>query len=76
MIGVASPLLTRRIESFQIGVAYEFDNEFAIVYPELSFSFGDAISLVLSGIANKGDAAGTFMGQIKDKILVKLEYSF
>ena len=64
------------IESFQIGVAYEFDNEFVIVYPELSFSFGDAISLVLSGIATKGDAEGTFMGQIKDKILVKLKYSF
>ena len=66
----------RDIHTLQLGVAYETENKIFIVFPEVNLSLADATSLVLGGIFVKGDTAGTFMSQIKDKIFLKLEYSF
>ena len=66
----------RDIHTLQFGMAYETGNEIFIIYPEVTFSLADAVSLVLSGIFVEGDVAGTFMSQLKDRIFVKLEYSF
>ena len=66
----------RDIHTLQLGVTYETENKIFIVFPEVSLSLADATSLVIGGIFVKGDTAGTFMSQMKDKIFLKLEYSF
>lgn len=43
---------------------------------EVTLSLADAISLVLTGVFVEDDVAGTLMSQMKDRILVRLEYCF
>ena len=64
------------IHTLLLGVAYETENKIFIVFPEVSLSLADAASLVIGGIFVKGDVAGTFMSQMKDRIFLKIEYSF
>ena len=66
----------RDIHTLQLGMAYEIENEILIIFPEVTVSFSDATSLVLSGAFVKGDVAGTIMSQMKDRVFIKLEYSF
>lgn len=66
----------RDIHTLQFGMAYETNNEIFIVYPEVTFSLADAASLVLSAILIEGDLEGTFLSQMKDRIFLKVEYSF
>ena len=66
----------RDIHTLQLGMAYEIENKILIVFPEVTLSLADAVSLVLSGVVVKGDVAGTIMSQMKDRIFLKCEYSF
>jgi hypothetical protein len=66
----------RDIHTLQLGMAYEIENEIFVVFPEVTLSQADAVSLVLSGIFVEGDIAGTFMNQLKERLFLKLEYSF
>jgi hypothetical protein len=64
------------IHTLQLGMAYETENNIIIIYPEATYSLADAANIVLSGIFVQGEAAGTFMSGLKDKIYFKVEYSF
>ncbi|MCK5242655.1 hypothetical protein KAR34_09405 [bacterium] len=64
------------IHTLQLGMAYEITNEIFILYPEMTCSIVDAANIVLSGIFVQGEAAGTFMSGLKDKIYLKVEYGF
>ena len=66
----------RDIHMLQLGMAYETENEILIGFPEVTLSLADAASLVLSGVFVEGDVADTFLSQIKNRLFVKLEYSF
>lgn len=64
------------IHTLQLGAAYETENSILIIYPEIKISLSDAASLILSGIYVNGDVAETFMSQLKNRIFIKLEYTF
>ena len=64
------------IHTLQLGMAYETENNIIIIYPEATYSLADAANIVLSGIFIQGEAAGTFMSGLQDKIYLKVEYSF
>jgi len=66
----------RDIHTLQLGMAYEADKAIIIIFPEVTISLSDMTSLVLSGISVKGDVSGTFISQLKDKFIIRLEYSF
>lgn len=66
----------RNIHTLQFGMAYETENEIFIFYPEVTLSLADAVSLVLSAIFIEGNLEGTFLSQMKDRIFLKVEYSF
>ena len=66
----------RDIHTLQFGMAYENENEIFIIYPEVTLSLADAASLVLSAILIDGDLDVTFLSEKKDRIFVKVEYSF
>jgi len=64
------------IHTLQLGMAYETENEIFILYPEVTYSLADAANIVLSGIFVLGEATGTLISELKDKIYFKVEYSF
>ena len=66
----------RDIHTLQLGMAYETENEVFVLFPEVTLSQADAVSLTLSGIFMDGDVSGTFMNQLKERLFLKLEYSF
>ena len=66
----------RDIHTLLFGMAYGIENEIFIVFPEMTLSLADVASFSISTILTKGNLAGTFMSQLKDRIFVKLEYSF
>jgi len=64
------------LHTLQLGVAYEPQEKIFVFYPEMTFSLDDALSFTLSGIYLDGDAQGTYMGFIRNRIFVKMEYYF
>ena len=66
----------RDIHTLQLGMFYEIENEVLAFFPEFNFSLAEDVSLILSGIFIEGDASETFLGQMKDKIFLKVEYCF
>ncbi len=66
----------RDIHTLQFGMAYETKNEILIGFPEVTLSLADAVSLALSCVFVEGDVKGTFMSQMKDRIFLKVKYSF
>ncbi|MBM3240125.1 hypothetical protein FJZ31_27895 [Candidatus Poribacteria bacterium] len=66
----------RDVHTLQLGMAYETSNEILIVFPEVTLSPADSYSVILSAVKVFGDVTGTFMSQMKDRIFLKVEYSF
>ncbi len=64
------------IHELQFGMLYEIENEIFAIFPELNFSLAEDVSLILSGIFIEGDASGTFFGQMKEKLFIKMGYCF
>ena len=64
------------IHQLQFGMLYEIENEVFAIFPELNISLAEDVSLIFSGIFIKGDSEGTFLGQMKEMIFLKVEYCF
>ncbi len=66
----------RDIHTFQLGMLYEIENEVLAFFPEFNFSLAEDVSLIFSSIFIEGDAEGTFLNQMKEKIFFEMEYCF
>lgn len=66
----------RDIHTFQLGMAYETENEIFIAFPEVTLSLSDAASLVVTAFFLDGDLEEAFLSEMKDRIFVKIEYNF
>lgn len=66
----------RDIHTLQLGMVYSLENEAFVVFPEVTISLANALSLVLKGAYINGDTKDTIFEQLTEQASLQLKYSF
>jgi len=67
---------TSETHTTQLTLAYNPKNDLFIVFPELSWSLADGISLKLGFLYIKGNLTNALFGQVKNQALFQINYNF